>query len=68
MHELILGQQAVQRGYFKRKALEELIEHHKRDTTSFYGTVLWNIMMLELWHRHMCDELQGKQGGSRNEN
>ena len=68
MHELVLGQQTVQRGYFKRKALETLIEKHKKDTTSFYGTVLWNIMMLELWHRQICDDLKGKQGGCRNGN
>jgi asparagine synthase (glutamine-hydrolysing) len=51
MHDLILSPRSVQRGYFRKKALEELIERHNVDETSFYGTLLWNLMILELWHR-----------------
>ncbi len=51
MHELVLSPRSIQRGYFRKKALEELIERHKTDETSFYGTILWNLMVLELWHR-----------------
>jgi asparagine synthase (glutamine-hydrolysing) len=52
MHDLVLSPQSLQRGYFKEKALEQLIEVHKTDDTSFYGTVLWNLMILELWQRN----------------
>lgn len=55
MHDLVLSPQSIQRGYFRKKALEELIECHKTDQTSFYGTVLWNLMILELWHRRFFD-------------
>lgn len=51
MHDLVLSPQSVQRGYFQKKALEQLVESHKTDETSFYGTALWNLMVLELWHR-----------------
>lgn len=51
MHDLVLSPRGVQRGYFRKKALEELVERHKTDETSFYGTALWNLMVLELWHR-----------------
>jgi asparagine synthase (glutamine-hydrolysing) len=51
MVELLLSPTAIQRGYFRRKALEQLIERHKTDQTSFYGTAIWNLMVLELWHR-----------------
>ena len=51
MHDLVLSPQSIQRGYFRRQTLEGLIERHKTDQTSFYGTALWNLMMLELWHR-----------------
>lgn len=51
MRELVLSPRAIQRGYFKRKFLEDLVKNHKKDTTSFYGTVLWNLMVLELWMR-----------------
>jgi asparagine synthase (glutamine-hydrolysing) len=51
MHDLVLSPQSIQKGYFKRKALENLVERYKIDETSFYGTILWNLMILELWHR-----------------
>lgn len=51
MNDLVLGSRALSRGYFKREALEELIRHHRSDPTSFFGTTLWNLMVLELWHR-----------------
>lgn len=54
MHDLTLGARIYQRGYFRKKAIEDLIDAHKTDETSFYGTTLWNLMMLELWLRN-CD-------------
>lgn len=51
MYDLVLSTRTIQRGYFKKKTLDELIERHKTDETSFYGTVLWNLMILELWLR-----------------
>jgi asparagine synthase (glutamine-hydrolysing) len=56
MHELVLGARSVQRGYFRRRALEELVKRHQTDQTSFYGTVLWNLMILELWHRGVAGD------------
>ncbi len=53
MHDLVLASRSVQRGYFAKKALERLVEDHRTDNTSFYGTILWNLMMLELWHRDL---------------
>ena len=54
MYDLILSPRSVQRGLLRRRALEELVERHKTDETSFYGTTLWNLMVLELWHRIYC--------------
>jgi asparagine synthase (glutamine-hydrolysing) len=51
MRDLVLSPRSVQRGYFKKPALEKLVDLHRADNTSFYGTVLWNLMVLELWHR-----------------
>jgi len=28
-----------------------LVRRHETDTTSFYGTIIWNVMILELWLR-----------------
>jgi asparagine synthase (glutamine-hydrolysing) len=51
LRETVLSPRSVQRGYFRPEALEKLIELHRDDKTSFYGTILWNLMILEMWHR-----------------
>jgi asparagine synthase (glutamine-hydrolysing) len=52
MHDLVLSPQSVQRGYVRRPAVERLVRLHAADTgSSLYGTLLWNLMILELWHR-----------------
>jgi len=55
MHDLLLSPKSVQRGYFRKAAVEDLIGRHQTDTTSFYGTILWNLVILELWLRHYED-------------
>lgn len=56
MRDLVLGRRALERGYFRKKAIENLVERHRVDeSTSFHGTILWNLMLLELWHRSMID-------------
>jgi asparagine synthase (glutamine-hydrolysing) len=44
-----------QRGYFRRPALERLLMLHDQETSSYYGSQIWNLMMLELWHRNFAD-------------
>jgi asparagine synthase (glutamine-hydrolysing) len=51
MHDLVLSPTSLQRGYFRKRTLETLVTRHQTDATSFYGTVLWNLMTLELWLR-----------------
>jgi len=55
MRDLVLSSRSLQRGYFRKRMLEELVLRHQADQTSFYGTVLWNLMILELWHRTHWD-------------
>ncbi len=55
MRDLVLGPASVARGYFRPAGLEELVRRHAADTTPFYGTILWNLMILELWHRRVLD-------------
>jgi len=52
---LLLESRSIRRGYFKRKALEELLEKHDRESSSYYGSHIWHFMMLELWHRSHVD-------------
>ncbi len=48
---LLLEPISVQRGYFNRSALEALLRHHDVEQSTYYGSHIWNFMMLELWHR-----------------
>jgi asparagine synthase (glutamine-hydrolysing) len=49
---LLLDTSALQKGYFRRNALEDLLRQHDAERSDFYGTFIWNAMMLELWHRN----------------
>ena len=51
MHELVLGSRTLRREYFQKSALEALLDQHRTDETSFSGSIIWNLMMLELWLR-----------------
>jgi len=53
---LLLESRSIGRGYFKRKALEELLKKHDEASSSYYGSQIWNLMMLELWHRGHVDQ------------
>src|SRR5436190_7982435 len=52
---LLLDQRSVERGYFRRNALESLLVRHDKDSSSYYGSQIWNVMMFELWHRCHVD-------------
>ena len=52
---LLLEPRSIQRGYFKRHALEKLLRRHDSEASSYYGSHIWNFMMLELWHRFHVD-------------
>ena len=54
---LLLDPSAVRRGYFNRNALEKLLRQHDEEKSDFYATFIWNLMMLELWHRNHNDKL-----------
>jgi asparagine synthase (glutamine-hydrolysing) len=59
LQDLVLGSRALSRGYFRKEALQELIQLHRSDPTSFFGTALWNLMLLELWHRRLESDVIG---------
>ena len=55
MMDLLLSQRFRQRGYFGPQTIETMIERHTQDSTSFFGTILWNFVILELWLRRYGD-------------
>ena len=52
---LLLDPRSLQRGYFQKSALERLLRMHDQESSSYYGSHIWNLMMLELWHRNHAD-------------
>ena len=51
MRELLTGRPTVERGIFRPAAIEDLIRRHEADSTHYYGAVIWNLMVIELWLR-----------------
>ena len=49
-HDTLETRQARERGYFAAGTVDWLFRQHAADATPFYGDVLWNLLMLELWH------------------
>jgi len=56
--DLLLSQRAMERGYFERAAVVRLIDEHVRGIRPWHYQ-LWNLVMLEMWHRHLIDEPAG---------
>ena len=54
-HDTLLSSRSLQRGYFRKGALEQLFADHAADSTPYYGDILWTVLMLELWHRRHAD-------------
>ncbi len=60
LRDVLLDPSTIQRGYFKRGAVENLLSEHqerKRDRR-FH---LWALLNLELWHRTFIDRAEAKQ-------
>jgi asparagine synthase (glutamine-hydrolysing) len=52
---LLLEPRSIQRGYFQRSALEQLLKVHDEESSGYFGSHIWNFMMLEFWHRTHAD-------------
>jgi asparagine synthase (glutamine-hydrolysing) len=53
--DLLLGEPARSRGWFRRAALERLLDDHGAGRAD-NGHRLWTLVMLELWQRAHIDE------------
>jgi asparagine synthase (glutamine-hydrolysing) len=54
IHDLLLSERALQRGYFKRESLLALLHQHYccEEDRSLH---LWELVIMELWHRTFLD-------------
>jgi asparagine synthase (glutamine-hydrolysing) len=54
-HDLLTGPRARARGYFRPQTVERLLGEHVRGARRWHYQ-LWNLLMLELWHRMFIDD------------
>ncbi len=54
LRDTLLSRRSIERGYFNRKYIEQLIEEHTKGRKQ-WQYLLWNLLMLELWHQVFID-------------
>ena len=54
-YDILLSRRAVERGYFRQAVVQRLLNEHTQGTHSWHYQ-LWNLLMLELWHRTFIDD------------
>ncbi len=52
--DTLLSQRAIERGYFQRSYVENMLERHSAGESWQY--LIWNLLMLELWHQMFIDQ------------
>jgi asparagine synthase (glutamine-hydrolysing) len=63
-HDVLLAPRALQRGYFKPHTIARLLEAHGCGEAN-HAEHLWDLLMLELWHRTFIDGEGLTPSGSR---
>jgi asparagine synthase (glutamine-hydrolysing) len=57
--DLLGSSRSRQRGYFRSDLLEWLWSKYQTEHRGFYGEILWEFLMLEMWHLVHRDHLAG---------
>jgi len=55
VRDVLLSQRATQRGYFRREYIERILDRHQNKGES-WQYLIWNLLMLELWHLMFIDQ------------
>jgi asparagine synthase (glutamine-hydrolysing) len=53
-YETLLGSRAASRGYFQVRTVRRMLDEHAQGKAGWHY-LLWNLLMLELWHRTYID-------------
>ncbi len=59
MRDVLCDARTRQRGYFRPKFLDQLLNERHHEHAGFYGEVVWYLVALELWHREHLESRQG---------
>ena len=60
VRELLLSPRTLQRGYFREAAVRRMLEEQEKNLWQWHHH-LYNLMMLELWHRRFIDAAPGSE-------
>jgi asparagine synthase (glutamine-hydrolysing) len=52
--DILLSKRSIDRGYFQKKYIEELLQRHQKGENWQY--LIWNLLMLEFWHLMFIDK------------
>ena len=52
--DILLDPRSLGRGYFDPRAIRTVLSEHRAGRRN-YGTWLWCLIVLEIWHRHFVD-------------
>ena len=56
LNDILLSPRCIERGYFEKTFVEDLIVRHQKGTWD-YPQELWQLLVLELWHRENVDNV-----------
>jgi asparagine synthase (glutamine-hydrolysing) len=54
LQDVLLDGRTLERGYFRRSGIEQLLQEHFRRRRDHSG-VLWMLLIFELWHRNFLE-------------
>jgi len=52
--DILLSQRTAERGYFRQEMIIKILDEHVSGTWNWQNHI-WNLLMLELWHRMFID-------------
>jgi asparagine synthase (glutamine-hydrolysing) len=55
VQEVLYDRRTLQRGYFRAGFVDRLLNLQRDEHVSYYGEIVWYLLMLELWHRQHVD-------------
>jgi asparagine synthase (glutamine-hydrolysing) len=53
-YDILLDNRSLQRGYFNRNYIKQMLDEHSQSYRNWHF-LLWNLLILELWHRMFID-------------
>jgi asparagine synthase (glutamine-hydrolysing) len=54
VYDVLLDKKTMSRGYFKKEAVGKILDEHLSNRWNWHNHI-WNLLMLELWHRMFID-------------